>query len=904
MPIIRSVSVKVILAVLVSVAITLIVGFSISFKIEHDEFTSVMMKETDQVAATVLASLDRTMRENDNKQTLELMKTLSSTNGVEHLMVISPRAMIALSSRPEEQGSTLAIPGGTCTLCHEVKGPRLATTVLTLKKPDGEDVFRHLTPILNKAECRTCHQNRFLGLLVADLRTTNLKRHEAAVLKRFVFIALAIFSVITLCILGVVTVLVRRPIRFLIQGTKEMARGNYDFRIPVTSRDEMGVLARSFNQMAAKVDHSRSILEKWNVNLEEEVDRRTDELKRSNSQLEEEKQKTESVVHSIAEGVLSVDNEGVLVLANPQVAEIFGREEAALLGQPLRELLKFSAGRFRNFEEIEEFMLLPDSASTEKVGEIQQIQPRPRTFKVSRSPIVGRRGENRGWAFSFHDMTREKEIDEIKTNLVAMVSHELRTPLTAIKGSLALLTDGKLENQAEYEEFQHIALANTNRLIELINNLLDLSKIESGSVFYEHGTFYLRALLERCVDTLSGYARRNGVELRLEVAPEITEVSGDATKMEQVIINLLSNAVKFSPGGGEIKVSAALVGDEYVVSVVDHGLGIPSEEMEKIFEKFYQVDMTPVRRIGGSGLGLAICKAIVEGHGGRIWVESALGEGSTFSFSLPRLRTRKNLELPLARRSVAVGEKIPYRVLIVEDEVSVRKVLTRYLEEKGFEVLQAASAKEALELARLSRPDCITVDVMLPDLDGFDLTAVLKSDPKTSRIPIVFITVVEGEGKARGFHLGAAAYFTKPVQYERVADKIETLLGGLGLNNKGPNILMVDDEPDVIKPLGVYLERRGYGIRYAHSGGEALDAIHQAAPDVVVLDLMMPVMSGYELIRRLKNDPRYASLPIIVLTASEGGKSRGEVLNMGAAAFFQKPIYPELLWQEIEKIIH
>ncbi len=898
---IKSLSAKLIVAVVTSLALTLTLAFAFFLRMEREQFHAAMMSETGQISSIVLASLDGAMMANDRGRTVELMRTLSMTNGVDRLMIVNKKGIIALSPSKEEWGEDFSVPGGACIKCHEGQRP-LGQAVFAWKKADGVEVFRNLIPILNKEHCRSCHRERFLGILVSDIKTTGMKAHEASQIRRFAFIALVIFTIITACLMMVVSLVINRPIKELVHGTKEMAKGNYDFRIAHHPRDELGGLAQSFNQMAEKIDHARSILERWNVSLEEEVERRTEDLTFSNQQLEKEKNLNESISRSIVEGVLAIDREGCIILANAAVASIFGQEEISLPGMPVADLMKLSWGRFGNGEKAEGLLVRSGEGADGVLGEIEQIQPHRRMFKVSRSRIKGPREDDRGWVYSFHDISREKEIDEIKTNLVAMVSHELRTPLTAIKGALSLIAGGRLAEGRERQEFEHIALTNTDRLIELISNLLDLSRIESGSIFYEYGSFRLKPLLERCIASVSTFADRNSVRIVTTVDPEVDEINGDASKIEQVMVNLLSNAVKFSPGGGEVHITAASFWDEFLIGVSDRGIGIPPEERSKIFDKFYQVDMTPVRKIGGSGLGLAISKAIVESHGGRIWVESELNHGSKFFFTLPKARARQAEKAgPLLPDRKPAEERIAQRILVVEDEEAVRKIITRHLEEKGFEVLQAGSAREALDLARTRRPDCITVDVLLPDISGLDLTAVLKSDPATKRIPVIFITLLEGE-KVRGMDLGAAGYFTKPVAYGEVVGKIESLIGRAA-GSGGPCILLADDEPDVIRPLGTYLAKKGYDVKYAFSGAAALEMARRERPAILILDLRMPEMTGYEVLRKFKDDPDLALIPIIVVTASESDRSRSEVIRLGAAAYLRKPIYPENLFLEIEKII-
>jgi PAS domain S-box-containing protein len=899
MSMLKSLPAKVIFAMLAITAVTLVLGFSFFLRIEREEYTTAMKKGTAQVSVEILASLDRSMLENDSRRTVEIMRTLSSANGIEHLMIVNPKGIVALSPHESERGRALSSPPDLCTVCH--RGPaRDGNLVFAYNQASGGEVFRNIIPIIGRDECQSCHRGeRFLGLLVSDIDAGPFRAHLTSQIRRFASIALVIFATITLALSILVHRLIRQPIGDLMKGTVEMARGNYGHRIADGSRDELGLLAESFNQMADKVRQSRGILERWNVTLEDEVGKRTEELRRSNRELEERKNLTESVVRSVAEGILAVDHDGKIIQTNGVIGRLFGLDESSLTGLALSDLVRGSAGRFENPDEVAAFLTSTETNAPER-AEVRQVSPVRRMFRVSRSRVFAGR-EDRGSVFSFHDMTREKEIDDIKTNLVAMVSHELRTPLTAIKGALSLMSDGNLVGPRERDEFQAIALTNTDRLIELINNILDLARIESKSISYERASFSIEPLLHRAVESVAGFARRSGNVVVVDVDKDIGEMTGDAFKIEQVVINLLTNAIKFSPTGGEVRVVARVVGNTHEISVADRGMGIPQEALDKIFEKFYQVDMSAIRKIGGSGLGLSICKAIVEGHGGKIRVESEPGRGSVFTFSVPRVveyvSTEARPDEPVV--SAAVSAR---RILVVEDDPAVRKVLVRFLEGRGFGVIQAGSAREALDLARMVRPDCITVDVMLPDLDGFDLTAILKSDPRTRDIPVVFITVMDGVGRARGLDLGAVAYFNKPVEYEAVAARIEVILGGEAPPPKG-RVLLVNGEVEGLRSLGGFLETKRLAVEYSSSGPEALEILRLHRPTVVILDTALQGKTGFDLIGALRRDPGLSNLPLILLTQRSGGPVTTSPFDFGAAVCLEKPVLPEELWHEIEKVI-
>ncbi len=683
MPLLKSVSLKLIKTVLLTVAVTLALGVTYFFYVERREYTDTLRNEAFQDSSIIMTSLEHAMTDNlnnhgagrDTHHTQDIMKTLAGTNLVHSLLITDPTGQIDIASEPSLQGTFFSTGGAICLRCH-TQTPRPRQLVDSYRQANGEEVLRSVIPIFNKPGCDTCHQERVLGLMVNDLHTDNMRTHARLQSRRFIFLALAIFSVITFSLVLQVNRIIRKPVQALVRAHQALAGGDYKANVSLQPDDEMGYLAESFNQMADRIKDSHAALERWNLALEEQVARRTAELSATNQLLSKEKRHSESMARSIVEGVLSVDSDGKIDMLNIPVTKILGRSDVQAAGMPLEEAVKAAASQFNRPGEFEDLILEKGKKTDGYLGIIEQIQPERRTFKVSGNRIVGPEGEDSGRVFTFHDITREREIDEIKTNLLAMVSHELRTPLTSIKGAITLLAEGRV-NEIEKKEFLTIALANTERLVDLINNLLDLGKIESGRVFYDHGTFFIRPMLEESLQEVSAVAARHGVNVVLDVPETIGDATGDASKIEQVVVNLISNAIKFSPGGKEIRVSVEQGRGEYTFTVIDHGIGIPDGEKTRIFDKFYQVDMSSVRSTGGSGLGLTISKAIIEGHGGRIWVEDTPGGGSTFRFTLPREMAAQVAHRESAAPEVVSGHRIAQRVLVVEDEEAVRKILSR-----------------------------------------------------------------------------------------------------------------------------------------------------------------------------------------------------------------------------------
>jgi CheY-like chemotaxis protein len=359
---------------------------------------------------------------------------------------------------------------------------------------------------------------------------------------------------------------------------------------------------------------------------------------------------------------------------------------------------------------------------------------------------------------TFNDITRQREIDRMKTEFVSTVSHELRTPLTSIKGSLhLLLSDPSLQLDATQRQLVDISLKNTDRLIRLITNILDISKIEAGHIQLELGMHNVREFVSAAMDGIAAFAESRGIVIESQVEPGLPPVRVDVDRMVQVVTNLLSNAIKFSPPGSRVTVAAQRGNGQAEIRVTDQGRGIAPEDMGKLFKKFQQLDGSNVRSVGGTGLGLAICRGIVEEHGGSITVDSELGRGATFIVALP-------LSAPTGvvpeEPSDGVEGDGPI-ILVVDDEPDIRGVLRDQLELDGFRVLEAGRALEAVEVARERQPDLITMDLMLPDLDGFEAIRLLRETERTREIPVIILSAVELSADDTR-PLGPTAHLAKP----------------------------------------------------------------------------------------------------------------------------------------------
>ncbi len=494
-----------------------------------------------------------------------------------------------------------------------------------------------------------------------------------------------------------------------------------------------------------------------------------------------------------------------------------------------------------------------------------------------------------------------KTLDRLKTDLLANVSHELRTPLSAIRGYVEFMNDGNLGAITDQQaRGLAICLRNIDRLNRTINMLLDFSRMELGRVVINVAPFRLDHLIRQIGASLEAELRKKSQRLTISLADDLPPVMADRERLTQVLENLLVNAIKFTPVSGEMWVSASPSADRkrVEVAVADSGIGIPAAERDRIFDKFYQVETSASRRFGGVGLGLAIVKSILDAHQVPITAGERPGGGTVFAFSLLASATRpSSTEITLPGIPTVPR---PVRILAIDDDPDFLSFLGDSLKADGRDFLSATSAEEGLRLARTSSPSVILLDVHLPDRDGFAVLEALKADAATRDIPTLMVTVVNE--KTEGFRLGAADYLVKPVEATALWEAVEHALGSRHPEDRPPVILVVDDEPDVTLYLSDLLSRRGYQVIAAQSGAEALQEVARRRPALILLDIMMPEMSGWEVLRRLRDSP-HRDVPVIVLSArSEPGDA--EVgLRLGAKRYISKTAGMEQLLAEIRDVL-
>ncbi|MGA7243101.1 MAG: GAF domain-containing protein [Terracidiphilus sp.] len=453
-----------------------------------------------------------------------------------------------------------------------------------------------------------------------------------------------------------------------------------------------------------------------------------------------------------------------------------------------------------------------------------------------------------------------EEADAAKSSFLSTVSHELRTPLTSVLGFAKIIrrrlqerlfplipNDDRKVEQAKQQVIENlgVVVSEGERLTKLIDDVLDLAKIEAGKFTWNMASVSVQDVIDRAVAATASLFEAKKLNLERDIEPDLPVVTGDQDRLIQVVINLISNAVKFTDDGS-IKCSARRDNGDLVVSVTDSGIGIAPADQPKVFEKFKQVGDTLTDKPKGTGLGLPICKEIVEYHGGQIWVESRPGRGSTFSFTLPIADKNDRPDLQPRRRTVDIEslvkqlrEKVDTHqprdksVLVVDDDQHIRSLLNQELSEAGYRVRLAEDGRKALSLIREETPGLVILDVMMPEMNGFDVAAVLKNDPVTMDIPIIILSILED--KERGFRLGVDRYLTKPIDTASLFHEVDALLDQ-GKSKK--KVMIVDEDASTVRTLADVLETRGYQV-VDSNGSELVSRAMRSKPDVIILSSLL-----------------------------------------------------------------
>ena len=487
-----------------------------------------------------------------------------------------------------------------------------------------------------------------------------------------------------------------------------------------------------------------------------------------------------------------------------------------------------------------------------------------------------------------------REVDRLKSQFLANMSHELRTPLNSIIGFARVILKGIDGPITELQQQDLTAIFNSGQhLLGLINDILDLSRIEAGKMELTFDEVNINDLITSVMSTAAGLVKDKPIKLVPAVADDLPMVRADAMRIRQVLINFLSNAAKFTEEG-EILVKANL--DEtdkgqpmVLVRVIDSGPGIAEEDQAKLFQPFSQVDASLTRKVGGSGLGLSICHHLIQMHSGQIGVQSALGKGSTFYFSIPVVQSKPKAE----------GENSERVILAIDDDPQIISLYERYLEPKGFTVIGLSDPAKARERVEQLKPFAITLDIMMPGYDGWQVLTDLKSSSKTRDIPVVVCSIVEDEEK--GFSLGAADYLVKPILEEDLLASLDRLNGDGSIRE----VLVIDDDPNDLRLLGKMLSEQGkYKAILAEGGPAGWSSIQSKPPHAIVLDLFMPEMDGFTILENLRKDNKHRDTPVIVITGADlTSEQQKQLDNLGQRLLQKSSLKEKELITTIEKAL-
>ncbi|MBN1488249.1 MAG: GAF domain-containing protein [Anaerolineae bacterium] len=610
--------------------------------------------------------------------------------------------------------------------------------------------------------------------------------------------------------------------------------------------------------------------------------------------------KNQAILEGIADGVMVADANGRVILFNAAAERILSVSRSQALGRFLDDMLGLYGSRAREWmAQVDAWRHNPRSY---QAGDflVERLDTERGVVSIHLSPVVSPRYEFLGIVSVFRDITAIVEADRAKNEFVSTVSHELRTPMTAIKGYVDLILMGATGPLSEQQNsFLRIVKSNVDRLTNLVNDLLDISRIETGRVELHLEPVDVGPIVQQVVDTLHPKAAEKSLTLRAIVPPSLPLVYGDPSRVTQIITNLAGNSYKYTPDGGEVAVYAYVRDGVMHIAVADTGIGISEKDKLQIFERFYRVDDPGVREISGTGLGLAITFSLVQLHGGEIWVESELDKGSIFYFTLPLADNEPTVDVGIGP-STLMGDSQPAKttILVVEDDVQIAEFLRVTLENEGYHILIAHSGEDALHMARIQLPDLISLDIRLPDLDGFEVLQLLKREPVTAGIPVVVISVVLD--RERGLRLGAAEYLTKPLDEHKLLQVIDRILCKQG------TVLVVDDDPETLDMMRRSLYTQGLGVHAARLGKHALELVKELDPALILLNLKLPDIDGYQVLEAIKRHKDTMDIPVIVmLDGVTGSNGKAQQLEaMGVDRFLSKPFSGEALAEEISHLVN
>ena len=504
--------------------------------------------------------------------------------------------------------------------------------------------------------------------------------------------------------------------------------------------------------------------------------------------------------------------------------------------------------------------------------------------------------------FSHTILLAKEEVErgsKFKDQFLSTMSHELRTPLNAVLGFSDLLADARYGplNDRQQRYVTHIHTGGKH-LLKLISDILDLSKIEAGRMELTREHVTVASAFAEVISGLHPLAEKKSQALLQKVEPNL-HVYADAMRFKQILMNLVANAIKFTPEDGRIELVARRVEDQVRMEVHDNGPGIPPDQQQHIFEAFVRLTQTG-SATEGTGLGLAITSRLVELHGSKLGIESQPGEGTSFYFSLPLVAIIPD-QPPETLVPVPRARKAP-RILVIEDNEATGQLIQSQLTSSGYETLKCAQPERATEIAAEHQPDAITLDLLMQPVHGLEVLLQLKNDPRTSKIPVIVVTIVDQPGV--GTALGADEYLIKPVDKATLLAAVERCLRSRGGAAPARSILVVEDDVSTLEVIVELLKAYGYAVSTAMDGEQARVSVAQLLPELIILDLVLPKMSGFELLAEWRSNPRTADLPVFVLTSKDLTKEEEKYIHAHAESLFRKQnSWREPLIKQLERVV-
>ena len=663
------------------------------------------------------------------------------------------------------------------------------------------------------------------------------------------------------------------------------------------------------------------------------------ERKRAEIALIQEKLSYRSIFENAVEGIFQTTPTGRYLRANRALAEIYGYESSA---QMLAELTDINRQIYVDPQRRAEFIAQLDAVRQVSKFESQVYRRDGSTIWISENArsICDESGRVLYYEGTVQDITGGKlaesalhqaleaaeSANRAKSTFLANMSHELRTPLNAIIGYSEMLTEEaeELGDEAFVPDLEKIRSAGKH-LLSMIDDILDISKIEAGRMDLYLETFDIHALIESAVATARPLVEKNGNTIEVYCRDNLDTMHADMTKVRQVLLNLLSNAAKFTHNGkiaigverikneqlkmiNQEESSQILISNSEFLSfrVADTGIGMTKEQLQRVFQPFTQADASTTRKYGGTGLGLAISQRFCQMMGGSIEASSTLGSGSTFTVLLPSAIQQPEIANKVRDCASSPGAPAVGTVLVVDDDPISRDLIERALSRQGLHIEVADGGEQALRLAKKLRPDAITLDVIMPGMDGWTVLSALKADPELASIPVILLSFVGN--KSLGFALGASDYLTKPVDGKRLAallNKYRRDQDCVASNNLTGQILIVEDDVATRKILRRILEKQGWAVTEADSGRTALEKLEIARPHLILLDLMLPDMDGFELIGELRKSHSRDPIPIVAITGKDLTPAESQQLNGYVARVLQKGVYScDTLLRDVRSIVN